>query len=142
MFSYETLADAEELNDNPKTAHQSHARQIFEYITYFWNEDDDLDAEIVQFEDKRIFLFLPDAPLLGDEHNKALSWLKDNLPQAMNTRDANPEKKFRASVLSYRHPASRATALIEVDHDGTNILPKVLLNGIQVPPTVPEYDET
>jgi hypothetical protein len=142
MFSYESLPDGDEAEENPKSAHRTQAQQIFDHITYFWNEDDDLDTEIEKMEGMKLFMYLPDAPLLGEQHKKALNWLKDNLPPAMETRDPNPEKKFRANVSIYRHLPGRAAALIEVDHDGTDILPKVMLNGAQIPPTVPDFDET
>ena len=140
MFHYGSLPDADEVKDGPKSAHDMHAEQIFDQITYVWNEDDDLTTEITVSEAMKLFLFLPDAPLLRDEHKAALNSLKDKLPPAMRTRDADPDESFIPVVSWYGNPKGCAAALIEVAHDDTDILPKVSLNGVRVTPTVPKFN--
>jgi hypothetical protein len=100
-------------------------------ITYGWEEGTDEDDN--KFPDKslcRLFIFIPKNSILyATEQGDALNWLVGQLEKLTD---------LKPKVLEYEPEPGFRDGVVEVQHDGVN-LPKVLLNGKQVTPVVPDF---
>jgi hypothetical protein len=134
IFNHSSLPTADDSN-NP-TAYRALAEQSMVQVTYEWEENEDAGPTLKEkFVDPRLFVFLPQRETWRvKEHNAALEWLEEEIPKLIVPGEKSNDPK--SEVITYHSTASH---LIEVLHEGTNILPKVMLNGVQQTPPVPGW---
>ena len=154
------LRDADEPRYINPAAFRALAEQAMVQMTYAWEENENEHVDIGEdqdtddsndgptlkakfqspevFDKLKLFIFLPSYDTWRvKEHIEALKWLEEEIPKLIvpGEKRSNPKTK----VIQYRSTVSHPFTVVEVHHDGTSILPKVSLNGVQQTPPVPGW---
>ncbi len=129
MLRYSNTTDQDTLLENPSDHYANRAKEIVKMISDVWSWNGAEGTPYSQqFIDPKRFLFLPHKELLvGAGLEDAVNGLEESIKTAIG----EPVK-----VEKYIRWSQGEGATISVLHSGDH-LPKVLLNGNQVPPIAP-----
>jgi hypothetical protein len=129
VLRYATQPDEDTLPENVNDPYADCAEQIVKTISDIWNGiDADGEAYSHKFIDSRGFLFLPEDDMVaGAKHKDAVKGLEESIPKVVGEP---------VQVTRYQPASDSQGAFISVFHEGEH-LPKVLLQGKQVLPKVP-----